>query len=136
MRFRRNGGQVVTALGLTLVLLLVGCDDNGGARTAEVEPNDGSGDVTVVAQESSFDVERIEVEAGTTTTIRLENRDAVTHTLTVYVGGSTEGAVAASTGEVTGGETGETVVFFAGAGEHAFHCEIHPDRMQGVLVAR
>ena len=89
-----------------------------------------------MAEGTSFSVERIEVQTGATTTITLENRDAVAHTLTVYLGDSPEGDIAAETGEIAGGHSGESVVFFASAGEHAFGCEIHPDKMRGTLIVR
>jgi plastocyanin len=101
-----------------------------------VTPVDGSGAIIVVAENTSFSVERIEVRAGATTTISLENRDAVPHTLTVYVGESATGDVLADSGQVAGGETGEAVALFGAPGEHAFRCEIHPERMSGTLVAR
>ena len=127
--------RMLLASGALGVLLAAGCGDND-TPTASVVPVDGSGGITVVAESTSFSVERIEVQAGATTTIALENSDAVAHTLTVYVGKSPEGDVAADTGEVAGGESGEAVVFFASAGEHAFRCEIHPDTMRGTLVVR
>lgn len=132
-RLRRRS-VVACAIG---ALLLAACDGGGGndAKVA-VTPVEGSGRVTVVADGGKFNVERIEVAAGATTSIALENRDAVAHTFTVYVGGAEEGTVAADTGEVPAGETGEAVVFFAGAGERIFRCEIHPGAMRGTLIVR
>ena len=126
---------MLAAGGAIAALLATGCR-NDGPPTASVTPENGSGAITVVAESTSFSVERIEVQAGATTTIALENRDAVAHMLTVYVAASPEGDIAADTGEVAGGERGEAVVFFAAPGEHAFRCEIHPDTMRGTLVVR
>jgi plastocyanin len=127
--------RMLLASGALAALLAMGCSDDGAPATS-VKPVDGSGGTTVVAARTSFSLERIEVQAGATTTIALENRDAVAHTLTVYLGESPGGDIAADTGQVAGGESGEAVVFFAVAGEHAFRCEIHPDKMRGILVVR
>jgi plastocyanin len=123
---------MLLASGALGAVLAAGCADND-TPTASGKPVDGSG-ITVLAVSTSFSVERIEVRAGATSTIALQNRDEVAHTLTLYLGSSPEGDVAADTGEVAGGERGEAVVFFPSAGEHAFRCEIHPDRMRGTLV--
>lgn len=117
--------------------LMVACGgDGGGDAKVAVTAVAGSGSVTVIADRSEFNVERIEVAAGATTAITLENRDTVAHTLTVYVGEPEEGTVAADTGEVPAGESGEAVVFFAAAGERTFRCEIHPEQMRGTLDVR
>lgn len=125
----------LVASGALGALLVTGCGGDG-PPTASVTPLDGSGAIVVVTRDGSFSVERIEVQANTTTTMALENQDAVGHTLTVYLASSPEGDVAADTGEVSAGQRGEAVIFFSAPGEHAFRCEIHPDRMRGTLVVR
>lgn len=126
--------RMLLAGGVLAVWSATGCGDD--PPTASVEPVGGSGAITVVAEGASYDIERIEVQAGATTTVALENRDDATHTLTIYLGETPEGEIAADTGEVGGGERGEAVVFFAAAGEHAYRCEIHPDAMSGTLIVR
>lgn len=128
--------RMLLASGALAALLAAGCRNDGPPTAASVTSENGSGAITVVAESTSFSVERIEVQAGATTTIALQNRDAVAHSLTVYADESPEGDVTADTGEIAGGESGESVVFFAAAGEHAFRCEIHPDKMRGTLVVR
>jgi plastocyanin len=115
--------------------LSVGCDD-GDPPAARVAPVEGSGAIAVIAQSRSFDLERITVERNTTTSIALENRDDVAHTLTVYLDESGNSEIAADTGEVPAGERGEAVVFFSTPGTHAYRCTIHPDAMHGVLTVR
>jgi plastocyanin len=127
--------RTLLAIGILGVAIALGCSDDD-PPTASVKPVDGSGEINVVVEGTSFSVERIEVQAGATTTITLDNRDALRHTLTVYVGEEPEGDIAADTGQVEARESGEAVVFFASAGEHAFRCEIHPDKMAGTLVVR
>jgi len=111
------------------------CNDGGGATVA-VESTEGSGAIVVVAESGAFSVDRVEVEAGSTTTITLENRDDVTHTLVVYAGENADSEIAGGTGDVAAGEDGEAVVFFSTTGEHAFRCQIHPSRMSGTFVVR
>jgi plastocyanin len=127
--------RTLLAIGMLGVTIALGCSDDD-PPTASVKPVDGSGGINVVVEGTSFSAERIEVQAGATTTITLDNRDPLAHTLTVYLGGAPEGDIAADTGQVEAGESGEAVVFFASAGEHAFRCEVHPDRMRGTLVVR
>jgi len=111
------------------------CDD-GDPPAASVAPVEGSGAIVVIAESTSFDVERITVQRNTTTSIALENRDDVAHTLTVYLDESGGSDVAADTGEVPAGDRGEAVVFFSTPGTHAYRCTIHPDAMRGVLTVR
>jgi len=120
----------------TLAGVLAASCGGDASPAAVVTPVEGSGAITVVAEDTSFSVGRIEVQAGTTTTVRFENRDTVAHTLTVYVAASPDGPIAADTGEVAPGETGEAVVLFSAPGEYAFRCEIHPDQMRGTIVVR
>lgn len=123
------------AMAALAAMLAAGCDDDE-PPIASVPLHEGSGGVTVVAKDTSYSPARIEVATGGTTTITLDNQDSVAHTLTVYLGASPKGDVAADTGEVGAGDEGEAVVLFSKAGEHAFRCEIHPDKMRGTLVVR
>ncbi len=117
------------------VLITAGCGRDAGS-TAKVTAVEGSGGVTVTAAGMRFSVERIEVTAGTATTITLVNHDRLAHTLRVYASGDPEGDIAADTGEVAAGDAGEAVVLFASAGKHPFRCAIHPQQMRGTLVIR
>ena len=127
--------RAVIATAALAAVLAAGCDDEE-PPIVSVPFDEGSGGITVVAKGTSYSLERIEVEAGGTTTITLDNQDSVAHTLAVFLGASAEGEVAADTGEVGAGERGEAVVFFSSAGEHAFRCAIHPDQMTGTLIVR
>ena len=119
-----------------IALLIAACGGDGGDAKTAVTPVEGSGRATVVAEEGSFNVERIEVAAGATTAILFENRDEITHTFTVYLDDTPEGDLAADSGEVASGDSGGAVVFFSTPGEHAFRCEIHPEQMNGAVIVR
>lgn len=118
-----------------ITCFVAACNDGGGATVA-VTSMEGSGAIVVVAASGAFSVDRIEVEAGSTTTITLDNRDDVTHTLVVHAGENADSEIAGGTGDVDAGERGEAVVFFSTPGEHAFRCQLHPSRMSGTFVVR
>ncbi len=126
---------MLVAGGALAALLSVSCGGDN-PPTASVTPVDGSGAIIVVAEDTAYNFERVEVQVNSTTTIAFENHDIVAHTLTVYLGPSPEGDVAADTGDVPAGQRGEAVVFFSVPGEHAFRCEVHPETMRGTLVVR
>lgn len=127
LRFALTAGVVVA--------LVVSACGGGGGQSIAVTPKAGSGAIVVRARATAFSVDRIEVTAGASTTVTLQNEDAGPHTFTVYLAASAGGAKVADTGEVAPGASGEATVLFT-SGQHAFRCEFHPETMQGVIVVR
>ena len=119
--------------GLILAAALSACGADRDDKRIAVTPEAGSGAIVVSAQGLAFNVDRIQVTAGASTTVILRNEDAVRHTLTVYLGEQAEGAPIAGTGDVAPGASGEATVLFT-SGQHAFRCEVHPDKMSGMIV--
>lgn len=130
-----GGTKFRIALAALALFAAGGTACRGGGSNDDAAAPEGGGTILVRAESVSFDITRIEVPAGASMAIVFVNADDVTHTLTVYVGTNAEGAVVADTGQVEAGAEGETAVLFT-SGEHAFRCEVHPDRMSGVIVVQ
>lgn len=131
-------------------------DDNGGENTpaatqpaaspteaddtpatADETPVDGpdDGTIAVVAQDFVFNPSGITVASDEEVTISLQNDGELPHTLTVFEDDAfTTPLEGATTGNVNAGATGEFTVTFEEPGQHAFRCQIHPDRMVGIIV--
>lgn len=118
---------------VVMALPLAACADDD-----EATPRDSGsppGPSVVRAQNRTFLPSTIEISAGVTATIALQNDDDTPHTLTVYLAATPEGAIVADTAEVPAGGRGEATMLFA-SGEHAFRCELHPEQMQGEIVVK
>lgn len=93
----------------------------------------GGGGVTVVAQNIQFDISKIELPAGTPTTITFENRDAgVQHNIAIFTNSSLDNEL--FDGDLlTGPGTAQYEVPALDPGEYYFHCNVHPN-MNGTVV--
>lgn len=115
------GGGVIAA-----VLLLSGAvgDDDDGSTTGPGEQNEfvAGEDNTIVADGMAFEPETLTVEVGEA--VAFENRDDVVHTFTADDGLFDSREVDPD------GRYGYTM---PRAGEHDFHCEIHP-LMTGTVI--
>lgn len=141
----------ITLLGAALIAsaALVGCgdddDDDGDAAPTQApaatspageatEPAGAGETITITAQNIAYSTSEITLTAGESTTIVLDNRDEVQHTITLYEDQDfTEAVPDADTGLVAGGSQGEIEVTLDDAEQHFFRCEVHPDQMQGVI---
>ena len=116
-----------------LVLAGVACggddddDGGGGGGTATVS----NGEVTLVAEDSKWDVETIEGPAGEPFTITVDNRDdGVAHNLHIQELPDED----LKTKTETGPKEQELEVDVAEAGEYPYVCDVHPGTMKGELV--
>jgi cytochrome c oxidase subunit II len=121
--------HALTALVLALALALAGCggdDDDGGDDAAAEEQEAPSGPTSdITARDFAFDPSEVTLEAGREVTVVLTNEDDVEHNITVEDLDVDEDA--------DGGETGQATVT-PDAGTYDFHCEYHPEQMQGTIT--
>lgn len=103
------------------------------AATAVMAGGNSSADrtVEVVAKEFSFEPKQIEVEAGQTVRLKLDNQGSLSHNLFVEGGGHTE--------TIQGGKTATVTVTVPDSGRMAYWCNVPGHReagMEGTLVVR
>lgn len=147
-----RGRLFVALLALAAALLLAaGCsNDSGGDKTPAAGQTPATGQTPAAGQTPSgaataeikmvagtaFDTDELTIPAGTAVEITADNTDGF-HSFAVY-----ESEAAAQNGEDPIAETEtcsapckRTVEVNLSAGEHFFRCEVHPSRMNGVIVA-
>jgi plastocyanin len=113
--------------GLALVAL-TGAACGGGESDGQTSGGgdgggDGGADVTLTAKNISYDPESLTVASGGS--IRYSNKDGTEHNFTAEKAGVDEDV-----------EPGSSVTIDLGdvePGTYDFHCEYHPDSMQGTL---
>ena len=109
--------------------------------TGEIEAVEGEGGpgeprpdggVTVVAQNTAFDTDTIELPPGVPTTITFDNRDPDTHNIAIYT--DPELSQELFNGDlITGPDTVEYAVPPLEPGDYSFLCIVHPT-MNGTVV--
>ncbi len=103
----------------------------GGASAVE-------GDAVLVAENLAFDTDAIDLAAGETQTIGLDNQDSAPHNLAIYkneqAGVSQEGALFDGE-DVPAGSSTEYEVDPLDAGKMYFQCDLHPSMKGDVVVA-
>jgi plastocyanin len=127
----------VLAPALALALAVVGCSgDGGGGGGGDGGATAGSSsdpvtEVTIVAEDLRFDLERIVVPAGEEVTVTVDNRDqGIGHNFAVSL---PDGEAAT---EVESGPVEQTLRFTVPEpGEYDFVCDPHAATMEGVVEA-
>jgi plastocyanin len=108
-----------------------------GESSATCSPKGNS--ITVVAKNIKFDTNCIAVTAGQPFTVTLDNEDPQTPHSLAFLASHTSAQVFATTGTFTGVDK-KTVTFtpdkFPGPGTYHFHCEVHPDQMNGTFIIK
>jgi cytochrome c oxidase subunit 2 len=97
------------------------------------------GDTTpgqLAAQSISFDKDCLSAKAGRPWTLTFDNKDTAQHNVAIFQGTSAAGK-RVFTGQIFPGPkvVKETVPALA-AGSYFFHCDVHPQAMQGKLIVR
>lgn len=101
--------------------------------TITVEEGAGGGGVRIVAQDTRFDTDRLELVADTPTQLTFDNRDAAPHNLSIYEDASASGDPLFTFDPITGPVTETFEIEPIAEGEYFFHCDVHPP-MQGTVV--
>ena len=129
-------GFLLSALGFFFAACANGPEQERPDGQLVVTESAGGGDVSLFADNKSFSATSILVHAATATTVRFQNGDDVAHTFTVFLSEYRDGDIVADSGTVMPAETAEVVIFFGSPGRHPFRCQIHPQEMQGFIVAQ
>jgi plastocyanin len=140
---RRRGGLTIAVLAGVLALTAAGCgggDDDGGSGSAsattaaqttsapETTAAAGGGDneIKLVAQGLKFDKASLDLTAGSSYTVEVDNQDSAEHNFTFEE---------ASADQDVEGNEDATVTFTApAAGSYEFHCKYHAATMKGTVT--
>ncbi|HKS91487.1 MAG TPA: cupredoxin domain-containing protein [Tepidiformaceae bacterium] len=110
-----------------------GASAGGGGGSAS------SGPISVSATNDKFDKSEIDVKAGTPVQIDFTNNDATPHNIHFFTDSSASKDLAPGSGSsdsiVRKGQTEKLTFTVPAPGTYFFHCDLHPDTMQGKLVA-
>lgn len=116
-----------------LAVSFLGLSDAGGEAPTEPEETGGGGQgVTVVAENIAFDTEQLELRAGETNPIELQNDDTQPHNIAIY---QEQGGETLFQGEIIDG--GESITYEVEGleqGNYYFQCDVHPGMNGEVTV--
>jgi plastocyanin len=107
----------------------------GTAMQGTVTVEKGAGGVRVVAKNTAFDVDTIELPADQPSTLTLDNEDPISHNLSIYENESASGDPLFTFAPFPGPETKTFDVKAIPAGTYYFHCDVHPV-MNGTVVVK
>lgn len=119
----------VVVLGGSVGAACAGDDTSGADAPVDGDTTPDAQEVTLVAEDVSFDADTITVAAGRAVTITFENRDSIAHNLRI-VGPDGDFATEIAAGPVTQ----ELTFTIDEPGRYVFRCDVHPAQMSGVLV--
>jgi plastocyanin len=104
-------------------------------RPAAQPASPGAGTtITIAGLNNEFDIEEVEVPAGTVTVV-FDNRDSgVVHNIHFFEGDDDDGESVAET-EIEAGPLEQTLTFDVEPGEYFYQCDAHPTTMTGTLLA-
>ncbi len=107
----------------------------GTAMQGTITVQKGAGGVTVVAKDTAFDTDEIQLPADTPSTLTLDNEDPFDHNLSIYEDDSASGEPLFTFEPFAGPASKPFDVPAIPEGEYYFHCDIHPTMNGTVVVA-
>jgi plastocyanin len=111
----------------------------GGGADAGAGGGETGGAIAVSATNDKFDKSEIDVKAGQEVEVDFTNNDSTPHNIHFYTDDSATTDLAQGSGSsdsiVKKGETEKLKFTVPNPGTYYFHCDFHPDTMQGKLVA-
>jgi plastocyanin/mono/diheme cytochrome c family protein len=108
-----------------------------GTPTAVPTPAANAQQITIVGENIAFDKTTIDANAGAPITITFDNKDdSVDHNIHFFEGSSASGKSIAATDVVAGPATQQLNLGELAAGTYFYHCDVHPDAMQGTLTVK
>jgi cytochrome c oxidase subunit II len=90
----------------------------------------------IAAQNVSFDKDCLSAKAGRPFTITFDNKEPVLHNIAIFEGANAEGRNVFRGQKFTGPKVEKETVPALKAGSYFFHCDVHPQAMQGKLVVK
>lgn len=103
--------------------------------TITVAEGAGGEGVRVVAQNTAFDTEELQLPADTATTLTVDNQDAAPHNLSIYEDDTASGDPLFTFEPFTGPSEQTFDVEPIAEGEYYFRCDVHPTMEGAVVVA-
>ena len=117
------------------MLLLAGCGGGGGGGDHPTTCSPGGTQLEISAENNAFDKDCLAAPANQPFTIMFHNDDAGTpHNVDILT--STDGSTLFKGTIVTGITTSTYNVQALQPGTYHFHCEVHPDTMQGTFIVK
>ena len=107
----------------------------GTAMQGTITVQEGAGGVTVVAKDTAFDTDEIQLPAETPSMLTLDNEDPFDHNLSIYEDDTASGEPLFTFEPFAGPDSKRFDVPAIPEGEYYFHCDIHPTMNGTVLVA-
>jgi plastocyanin len=122
-------------IGIVIAQLNIG---EGEASAAEGSGSAPVAEGTIVAEQSLFNTDTIELKAGEDASIPFDNKDSFDHNIAIY---ESEQDAADETNAVFDGEliSGTTTTYEFSAppeGEYIFQCDLHPETMTGTVTVQ
>jgi cytochrome c oxidase subunit II len=90
----------------------------------------------ITAQNTAFDKECLSARAGRPWTLTFDNKDTVEHNIAVFEGSNAEGTNVFRGQLFAGPKVVKETVPALKAGSYFFHCDVHPQAMQGKLIVK
>ena len=107
----------------------------GTAMQGTITVQKGAGGVTVVAKDTAFDTDEIQLPAETPSMLTLDNEDPFDHNLSIYEDDTASGEPLFTFEPFAGPDSKPFDVPAIPEGEYYFHCDIHPTMNGTVVVA-
>lgn len=111
------------------------CKIHPTTMTGTITAQKGAGGVTVVAKDTAFDTDEIQLPAGTPSKLTLDNEDPFDHNLSIYEDDTASGEPLFTFDAFAGPATNTFDVKAIPEGEYYFQCDIHPSMNGTVVVA-
>ncbi|MGH2640293.1 MAG: cupredoxin domain-containing protein [Actinomycetota bacterium] len=107
----------------------------GTAMEGTVTVSEAGGGVEVVAENTAFDTDELQLPADTPTTLTFDNRDPAPHNVSIYENDQASGEPLFTFEPFAGPRTEPFDVPAIPEGEYYFRCDVHPTMEGTVIVA-
>ena len=111
------------------------CRIHPTTMTGTITAAPGAGGLTVVAENTEFDIGELTLPADTPTPLTFDNRDAAPHNVSIYEDDNASGEPLFTFEAFTGPATETFPVEPIPEGDYYFRCDVHPT-MEGTVVVR